>query len=63
MICISETYLDSTVDDETIEITGYNLVKADFPNNQKRGRVCLYFKGNKCLRQIDISYFPECVLR
>ena len=24
--------------------------------------MCLYFKGNLCLRQIDISYFPECLL-
>ena len=22
----------------------------------------MYFKGNLCLRQIDISYFPECLL-
>ena len=22
----------------------------------------LYFKGNLCLRQIDISFFPECLL-
>ena len=28
IICISETYLDSTVDDKTIEITGYNLIRA-----------------------------------
>ena len=62
VICISETYLDSTVDDKTIEIKGYNLIKVDYPNNQKRGGVCLYFKGNLCLRQFDISYFPECLL-
>ena len=62
IICISETYLDSTVYDKTIEIKGYNLIKADYPNNQKKGGVCLYFKGNLCLRQIDISYFSECLL-
>ena len=57
IICISETYLDLTVDDKTTEITGY-LIRADYPNKQKRG-VCLYFKGNLCLRQTDISHFPE----
>ena len=62
IICISETYLDSTVDDKTTEITGYNLIRADYPNNQKRGRVCLYFKENLCLRQNKISYFPKCLL-
>ena len=40
IICISETYLDSTVD-KTIETTGYNLIRADYPNNQKRGGVSL----------------------
>ena len=24
--------------------------------------MCLYFKGNLCLRQIDISFSPECLL-
>ena len=46
IICISETYLDSVIYDKTIETTGYNLIRADHPNNQKRGGVCLYFKGN-----------------
>ena len=59
---ISETYLDSAVDNKTIEIKGYHLTRADYPNNQRRGGVCLYFKGNSCLRQTDISFFPECLL-
>lgn len=33
IIFISETYLDLTVDDKTIEITGYNLIRANYPNN------------------------------
>ena len=53
IICISETYLDSSVDDKTIEIPGYNLFRADYPNNQKKRGVCLYFKENLCLRQIE----------
>ena len=43
IICIPGTYLDSTVDDKTIKITGYNLIKTDYQNNQKRGGVYLYF--------------------
>ena len=62
IIFISKTYLDSTVDDKMIEIKGYNIIRADYPNNQRRGGVCLYFKGNLCLRQIKISLFPECLL-
>ena len=57
IISISETYSDSTVDNKTTEIKGSNLIRADYPNNQRRGGVCLYFKGNLCLREIDISFF------
>ena len=33
--CLSETYLDSTISDSLFEIHGYNLVRADHPNNIK----------------------------
>ena len=41
VICLSETYLDSIVgsEDENLEITGYNLVRSDHPDNTKRGGV------------------------
>ena len=41
-ICLSDTYLDSTIPDSLLEIDGYNLVRADHPNNIKRGGVCLF---------------------
>ena len=46
IICLSETFLDSTVSqhDENIMINGYSLSRADHPSNSKRGGVCLYFK-------------------
>ena len=42
IICVSESYLDSTFpsDSEDINIKGYKLVRADNPNNIKRGGVC-----------------------
>ena len=40
-ICLPETYLDSTISDSLLEINGYNLVRADHPNNIKRGGVCI----------------------
>ena len=40
-ICLSETYLDSTTPDNLLEIDGYNLVRADHPNNIKRGGVTI----------------------
>ena len=45
VICLSETYLDDsyhTVDDQ-LAFPGYNLIRADNPNNIKRGEVCIYY--------------------
>lgn len=53
IICVSGTYLDSSVHAKTIEIRACNLVRVDYPINQKRGGVCLYFRKSLCLRQID----------
>ena len=45
-ICISETYLDSSVqsDNRDISINGYNLIRADHPSSNKRGGVCIYYR-------------------
>ena len=43
-ICLSEAYLDSSVSDSLPKIDGYNLVRADHPNDTKRGEVCIYYK-------------------
>ena len=41
VICVSESYLDSTVplDDNSLSLNGYNLARADHPDN-----VCMYYK-------------------
>ena len=46
MICLSESYLDSSVssDNDNLCIKDYNLVRADDPGNVKRGGACVYFK-------------------
>ena len=44
IICLSETYLDSSIPDNLIEIESYNLVRADHPDNIKGGGVCIYYK-------------------
>ena len=48
IICLSETYLDSTIrsDNDNLEIPGYNLVRSDHPSNNKRGGVCIYCKAS-----------------
>ena len=54
LICLTETYLDSTV--------GYNLLRADHPDNVKRGGVCLYYRENLTLRLVDTPYIEQCIL-
>ena len=62
-ICLSETYLDFTVasDDENLEITGYNLVRANHPANTKRGAVCLYYKTCLSLKVLGIQCLNKCI--
>ena len=46
MICLSETYLDSSYadDDTCLNLKDFTLIRADNPHNCKRGRVSIYFK-------------------
>ena len=39
IICLSETYLDFSVDDESLKILGYYLIRSDHPLNKKRGGI------------------------
>ena len=47
VVCILETYLASTtaLDDENLELTGYNLLRADHTSTGKRVGVCVYYKS------------------
>ena len=53
IICISETYLDSSIDENTLKLDGYS-----YSYNMKRGGVCLYYNKNLLLRHIETDYFP-----
>ena len=44
IICISESYLDNKADGNVLLIDGYNLIRANRPNNQKNGGACMQFK-------------------
>ena len=51
MICLSETFSNSTVPitDGNIPINGCSLLRAGHLKNIKRGGVCIYFKGSLLL--------------
>ena len=61
-ICLSETYLDSSIPDDVINIEGYNLVRADHPDDIKRGGVCIYYKESLPVRVINLPFFNEGLL-
>ena len=62
VICISETYLDKSVDNDALSIDGYNIIRADHLHNQRRGDVCIYFKEQLKLKQIITPNSSECIL-
>ena len=43
MICLSETFLDSS-DDERLNMKGYKLIRADNHSDSKKGVVGIYYK-------------------
>ena len=64
VIFISETFLDSSVslDDRNLSIQSYSLIRADHPDDVKRDDVCLYFKENLTLKEIDNSFSTQCIV-
>ena len=45
-----------------IEIEGYKVIRADHPDNIKRGGVCIYYKESLPVRVINTTYFKEALL-
>ena len=61
IICISKTYLDSSIAENTLKLDCYSLTRADHPRNMKRGGLFLYYK-EKLLGYIKTEHFPQCLL-
>ena len=60
---LTVTYLNSSnsPDDETLKISGYNLVYTDHPLNSNCGGVCIYYKNYLPLRIMSVNYLSECI--
>ena len=56
---MSETYLDSIVDNECLEISRYYLIRSDQQCNKKRGSICIYYKN--FLQVTGVRLLEECV--
>ena len=63
VICLSETYLDSSIllDDNYLQIPGYNLYREDHPLNVKRRGVCIYHNFSLPLTIKNIHYLQEYI--
>ena len=56
IICLSETYLDSSIDDENLEISGYYLIRSDHPSIKICGGICIYHKNVLPLKVTGVSF-------
>ena len=63
VVCLLETYLNASIsnDDDSLEVPGYSLFRADHPSNTKRGGVCIYYRNSLPLKIIGIHYLQECI--
>ena len=63
VVCLSETYLNNSIsnDDDSLEVPGYNLFRADYSSNTKRGGVCIYYRNSLPLKILGIHYLQECI--
>ena len=65
IFCISESFLDSSIDDEDLEleISGYDFIRCDHPSNTKRGGVMLYYKDHlPIIERSDLTQLEECLV-
>ena len=54
--------MGSSIPDNVLDIERYRLVRADHPNNIKRGGACIYYKESLPVRVINIPYIKEALL-
>ena len=50
------------LNDNSLQIESCNLIRADHPNDVKRGGVCIYYRESLPVRIISIPYLKEALL-
>ena len=58
----NQMFLKIPADHVSLELEDYKLVRADHPNNVKRGEVCIYSKESLPVRVINLPYLQEALL-
>ena len=64
MICLSETFLDSSIptNDERLNMKEYKLIRADNPSDSKIGGVAIYYKEFLAVRPVEVKSLNEWVI-
>ena len=65
LICLSETYLDSSIstgEEKPLIIDGYKLLHAGYPSDTRRGGVYIYHKESISVKVLNLSQLPECLV-
>ena len=63
VICLSESYFDSSIASDNNDLNqGYNLYRADHPNNVKIGGVCVYTRESLPVRSLCNTCLQECLM-
>ena len=64
MICLSESFLDSSIsfDNDNPYIKDHKLVRADQPGKVKRGGLSLYSKESIPVRRLPNPYLKDCLI-
>ena len=61
IICLSETYLDSSINNASLEISRHYLIRSDHISNKKRGGICIYYKNFLPLKVTGVRLLEECI--
>ena len=56
-----ETNLDFSVDDESLEISGYYLIHSEHPSNKNCGGICIYYENCLPLKVTGVGLLEECI--
>ena len=62
IICISETFLSNTYENNNLNLNCYSLLRVDHSSNAKRGGVCIYCKETLAPEVISTPYLNENLL-
>ena len=64
MICLSETFSDSSIPttNERLNMKGYKLIRAGNPSDSKKGDVGIFYKNFLAVCSVKVKNLNECII-